>query len=266
MYKMLVLDFDDTLLRDDLTIAEKTIHALIEAEKKGIIIVFCSGRPSDSMIQVIKTLDFVHENDYFVAFNGSLIRNLKGDILSYYSIKDDELRKLVDIGRKYKVNVQLYDKDYVIVETYNDRISRYDQLSGLRAKVVDSLDAFNESTKVLYNNNNYEVLEALHNEVQSAFGNQFNIFYSKSEFLEILNSKTNKGIAVEYLAKRNNIRRDEIIAIGDSFNDLEMIEYAGLGVAMKNGREEVKKIANYITEHTNNEDGVAEVIEKFILT
>lgn len=87
---------------------------------------------------------------------------------------------------------------------------------------------------------------------------------SKPHFLEIIEGTVNKGVALAALAERLGISRQDVMAIGDSFNDLEMIQYAGVGVAMGNARKEIKQQADIVTL-TNEEDGVAEAIEQYVL-
>ena len=93
---------------------------------------------------------------------------------------------------------------------------------------------------------------------------KYTVVKSAPFFLEFMNKKVNKGVGVELLAKHLNIKQEEIITMGDAGNDLHMIEYAGMGIAMGNATNDIKTIANYITE-SNNEDGVAKAIEKFVL-
>ena len=93
---------------------------------------------------------------------------------------------------------------------------------------------------------------------------KYTVVRSTPFFLEFLNKEVNKGVGVELLAKHLGIKREEVMTFGDAGNDLHMIEYAGLGVAMANAFDEVKEAANYITD-TNENDGVAKAIEKFIL-
>ncbi len=109
-----------------------------------------------------------------------------------------------------------------------------------------------------------EVLDKAIEKLPKEVGEKYNLAKSTPYFFEVINKESNKGLGLKALADYLNVDKDEIIAVGDAGNDLDMIEFAGLGVAMENGHSNVKEAANYITK-SNNEDGVAEVVKKFIL-
>jgi hypothetical protein len=109
-----------------------------------------------------------------------------------------------------------------------------------------------------------ERINAFEKEMHDLLGPSVNFHTSQPFFLEFVDVNASKAIALEKLGAYYGIQREEMIAIGDGFNDLSMIEYAGLGVAMENAPEEIKRIADYVTL-SNENDGVAYVIEQFIL-
>lgn len=264
-YKMLVLDMDDTLLGDDLLISNDNVKALEEANKRGIIITMCSGRASKSIVSIMNGLDFVKENDYYISYNGAVINDLKGNNIFYEPVPKHIVHNLIDIGREFGVDVQLYDRKKVIVENVTSRTKAYERLNGTPISLVEDLKKYDESIKILFNYDDIAYLEKMQKYIQDLYKDEVNVFFTKPTFLEVLNNKADKGIALEYLSRYLHINREEIIAMGDSFNDKYMIEYAGMGVAMCNGRDEIKQIANYVTKCNNNEHGVAEIINKFML-
>ena len=109
------------------------------------------------------------------------------------------------------------------------------------------------------------IIKALDTKIKSYNSNNLNIYPSKPTYLEIMPSNASKTSAIEVLCKKFNIQRSEIIAMGDNYNDIDMIEFAGLGIAMGNAPDEVKQYADDITL-SNDEDGVAEAIKKYILS
>jgi Cof subfamily protein (haloacid dehalogenase superfamily) len=262
---MLVLDLDDTLLNDDIYISEDNIKALAEAKKKGIIITMCSGRPSNSIVDITKKLEIINNDDYYISYNGSVINDYMGNNIFYKPISNNILHSLIDLGKEYGVDVQIYSSEGLIVEKYTSRTKKYEQLASININIVNDLKVYNESTKVLYNYNDIKLLQKMKDHITNLYKDEVNVFFSKPTFLEVCSKEANKGLAVQYLANYLHIKQEEIIAIGDSFNDKYMIEYVGLGVAISNAREEIKEIANYVTKSNNNENGVAEVINKFIL-
>ena len=111
-----------------------------------------------------------------------------------------------------------------------------------------------------------ELLKEIEPVLKAQFGEELDIFLSAPWFLDIMPKGVNKGVGVKYLAKRLDIPMDAVIACGDSYNDISMVEAAGLGVAMKNGEEALKAVADYVTQHDCDHDGIAEVVEEFILS
>lgn len=263
-YKMLVIDLDDTLLNDRLEISQKNAEALEYAHKKGVRVVFCTGRAMVSVQKYLKLTHIYNDNDFYIPFNGAIISSIGGEII-FEKILDKKIAdKVVDIGRRNNVNIQFYDRNRLIVEKHNETTTKYEALCGMKADIIDNLLDEKMTFKVIFNSENVDALNKIKKEVENKFGSQVNTFFSKKNLLEILNKEANKGLAVQFLADYLNIKQEEVIAIGDSFNDSFMIEYAGLGVCVKNGRNEVKAIADYITKKNNNENAVAEVIYQFI--
>lgn len=263
-YKLIAIDLDDTLLNDNVEISTANLEALKYASSKGVKIVICTGRATNSVKRYIEQIESYENEDFVIVYNGSIITSSKGDVIFKKYINKELIDKLVDIGREEDVDVQLYDDNILIVERYSDRIKEYEFLSGTTANVVEDLKNENMTVKILYNCTDTIKLDRIKEKIKLECKNEVFVFYSKKTYLEVLSNECNKGIALEYLTNLLELTNDQVIAIGDSDNDIYMIEYAGLGVCMKNGRESVKKIANYITEKTNNESGIAEVIYKFI--
>lgn len=264
MYKLLVLDFDDTLLNDDLEITKGNLDAINKAMAKGVYVVFNSGRSNDSMLKYINTLGIHDDHEYFASFNGARIDTVGGENIFLRNITGDLLRRLIDLGHEFNIDTQLYD-DGMVVEKVTEITHQYCRLTNIDFRVMPNIEAIQQSTKVLFNSPNIDQLNQLKVIIETELGDCLNVFFSKPTYLEVLHKEANKGLVVKFLAERLNIKQEEIIAVGDSYNDIYMIEYAGLGVAVKNARDAVKSVADYITTTTNNEDAIKEVIDKFIL-
>lgn len=261
-YKMLVLDLDDTLLNDQLEISDANKRAIELIKNKGVKVVFCTGRPTKA-IQKYVLNSFFHRDDYHIVYNGARITNLNQHILFDKMITGNTLYELVKIGRSHHVDVQLYRDDELIVERYTPLTQRYESLSGMKAQLVEDLSKEGTTAKVLFNEDDEEQLMRIKKQIEDRFSNELTTFFSKSFYLEVLHKEASKGLALKHLAHYYKIQPEEIVAVGDSYNDMTMIEYAGMGICVKNGREAVKQQANYVTSKTNNEDAICEVIEKF---
>jgi Cof subfamily protein (haloacid dehalogenase superfamily) len=162
--------------------------------------------------------------------------------------------------------VQIYEDDIMYVSRHNE-FTCYDQkLTGLKQVVVDDFRAMvGGGCHKLLIPGDPVLLAPLESILRTYLGDSVTIFTSKPYFLEVLPAHTDKGIALAKVAEILEVKRDEVLAIGDSMNDEAMIRWAGTGVAMINGDERIRDIADYVTERTNDDDGVADVIEKFIL-
>ncbi len=264
MYKLLVLDFDDTLLKSDLSISEQNKMAIRAAKEQGVHVLFCSGRSSESMRPYIEMMDIHDKEDYFVSFNGARIDRVTGETVFNQGIKQPLLNELIDLAEEYSITLQLY-QDHMYASEKNEIIKEYIGLTSSTVEIIDDLHTLSNSTKVLFNCKDIPLLEKIQQIIKEKHDNEVNVFFSKPTYLEVLNKKANKGLAVEYMAKQLNINQSDIIAVGDSFNDSYMIRYAGLGVAVANARAEVKEIADYITKADHDHDAVAEVVNRFIL-
>ena len=138
-------------------------------------------------------------------------------------------------------------------------------MNGIEAKVVsfDDIDPNEDIIKIMFIDEP-EILEEAVKKMPKELYEKYTVVRSAPFFLEVINKESNKGVGLKALADTLGVKKEEIIACGDASNDLAMIEYAGLGVAMENATDDVKEIANYQTK-SNNEDGIAEVVNKFIL-
>lgn len=261
-YKLLALDLDDTLLSEDLTISQGNIDAIRAMDKQGVKIVLCSGRPYESMVKYLEVLDIHDEGDFIVSSNGAMIHKISGELISSTTVKGDALKALIGFGKKYDIDVQLYTPE-LTVGRITERTEHYEQLTGMVPKLSENLTVYEESIKVLFNHVAGEELENLRLELVEAFGDDYNIFYSKPNYIEFLDKKSSKGLAVAQIAKGYNIDPKDVVAMGDGFNDVSMIEYAGVGVAVANAPEGVKAKANYVTEADHNHNAIEEVYHKF---
>jgi len=143
----------------------------------------------------------------------------------------------------------------------------YLELARVRPVIVNDLIEtlqYKEPIKILAIIKDDIQVEGMEQVLKNTYGSSLNITRSKPYFLEIMNCKANKAIALQVIAQHYNIDRSEVLAIGDSYNDLEMIQWAGIGVAMGNARKQVKEVADFVTL-TNEEEGVAEALYKYVL-
>lgn len=263
-YKMVVIDVDDTLINDDRVVTPATQQALAAAAARGTIVTLATGRMFASAQKIARQINL---NVPIITYQGSLIKNLfDEEVLYERSVPSTTARYLFEYAEKNDLHIQAYYNDTLYSKTDNQRVKDYAEMSNIPYTVEPNLDRLLDYplTKILF----FEepaVCDRVGADLMNQVGHEVHITKSKPFFLEILHKEGTKGHAVEHLANHFGIGLDEVIAIGDSWNDHEMIELAGLGVAMGNAIQPLKDIADYVTL-TNNDDGVKHVIEKFILT
>ena len=265
-YKMIVLDLDDTLLRDDHTISPRTKEALMQAQEMGVKVVLASGRPTFGMQSIASELELSKYGSYILSFNGGKIINCEtGEEIFSSTLSREEVHGLYEISRREGVHIHTYLGDEIVTEDDNEFSRIESGLIGLPVRVVDSFkEAVSEpvvKTLMVYEPDRLQEVEA---KLQEELGDQFSVMRSKPYFLEFTELGVTKGTSLKQLIDVCGIKQEEVIAIGDSFNDQAMIEFAGLGVAMGNAHEEIKAIADYVTD-TNMNDGVAKVVDEFIM-
>jgi len=266
--RLLALDLDDTLLRSDLTISYQTRNAIKKAEAAGVIVVLASGRIPAAMDQFASLLGMHKKPGYLICNNGTLIQESHtGKIV--YEIRMDAKTALTafDLADAEGFPVQLYEDDIMYVSRHNEYTGYDQKLTGLRQVVVEHFRAMvaNGCHKLLIPGDP-ALLVPLESILRTYLEDSVTIFTSKPYFLELLPANTNKGTALEKVAGILGINQKDVIAIGDSMNDEAMLRWAGMGIAMANSDERIKSIADMVTTRDNDDDGVAEVIEKYILS
>ena len=266
MYKMIAVDMDGTLLKHDKTISDETIRAIKLARSKGVKLVLATGRPVAGIQRYLEELDLINIDDYAISFNGVILQNtLTKEVISQKTITLEDLNYLYELSNSLGVNMHAFTKDGLIAPSITKFTQHECDINNIEAKIVDftKLSKDTDVFKFMMIGEESELDEATKKLPKEVF-EKYTVVRSAFCFLEFINKECNKGESIITLANHLHIDINDVICIGDAGNDLHMIKYAGLGVAMGNAYPEVKEVADYITK-TNDEDGVAHVIHKFIL-
>ena len=266
-YKVLALDIDGTLTNSEKRITERTRIAIEEAAKLGVKIVIASGRPVQGIKAFADELKLKELDGYILSFNGGrLISCRTGEIIHDVKLPLQYLPEIYALSKQYGVNLMSYEGDDIITEEPFDRYLAIEaRINGLGVRKVDRLSEYIDfpiNKCLMLGDGDY--LADVEKKVYAALADHLDVYRSEPFFLEILPKGVDKAKALEGLLDKLGCDRTELMACGDGYNDLTMIRYAGMGVAMANARDEVKAEADYVTL-SNDEDGVAYVVEKFIL-
>ncbi len=265
-YEMIVLDLDDTLLLNNGKISKANKNTLKLAQEKGVKVVLASGRPTFAIKNIADELELEKYGGYILSYNGSRIVDYKTkEVLYEIDLTKEQVEKLYDLSIKYENFIHTYDGDYILTCHDNPYTYIESEITGMKIKMCEDFKASlpEKCVKVimLQSPNHLKEVEEM---LKSQIKDKMTMSITKPYFLEFMNKEVDKSKSILRLCEKLNIDIKNVIAIGDSYNDISMVEVAGLGVAMENGVEEIKKIADYVTD-TNENDGVAKVIEKYIL-
>ncbi|OXB11622.1 haloacid dehalogenase [Flavobacterium plurextorum] len=264
-YKMLVLDMDDTLLTDDHKISDLNKKVLLQAQAKGVYVVLASGRPTSAMTSYAKELELDLNDSYIISFNGAIISQAKDDqVLFEQKLTVEQIHDLYDYSVKTKTHIITYLDDEIISETDSEYIEVEKEITRMtHRKVANFKDYIDRPAVKCILLENPVYLKTVENDLIEAMPH-LSVSMSKPFFLEAAQQGIDKAASLKLLAEKLNIHQSEIIAVGNAGNDLTMIEYAGLGVWVDNVTPELRDRANVIVA-SNNNDGVAEVVQKYIL-
>ena len=263
--RILALDLDDTLLRSDLSISHRTWQAIKRTEQLGVTVVLASGRIPEAMEHSSRLLGLDKRPGYLVSNNGALIEESNsGCIIHEAPLEPSLALAICDLADAEGFAMQLYQDDIMYISRQNEYSNHDQRVTGIRPVVVENFRAMvKEGCYKLIIPGEPKILTHVESIIKTYLGDNITLFTSRPYFLEIMARNTNKGTALAKIAKILNVSADEVMAIGDSMNDEAMIRWAGTGVAMANADNRIKSIATFVTDHSNDEDGVADVIEKY---
>ena len=260
MYKLIALDIDGTLLNSEKKITNEVFNSIQEAKKSGAKVVLSTGRPLPGVTPLLDELNLNDDGDYVICFNGAVVQEVKSKkILSNIEMCHDDFVLINNLAKENNTHVHINTPTNLIIpeETPSKYTIHESTLNNIDIVSMNEEDINDDITfcKIMIIDEPEKLEEVIE---------KYTIVRSAPFFLEFLNKNANKGTALEALCNTINIPLSKSIAVGDEENDQHMIKMAGLGVAMGNARDSIKEIANYVT-CSNNEHGVAKVIDKFIL-
>ena len=267
--KLIALDLDDTLLNDDREITDLTVQALRDCAQKGIYVVLCSGRAEDAILPFVRRLQIagLEAGRFLIAINGCSIFDLHTrQNIFCKKVEPEVLLRTNELAEAEGLRSEVYTPDTIFYREETKWTKLDVDLCGLKGLAVENYEDFLKKgfTKMLVPGEPEQLLE-LQKTLRAEFKERAVIFTSKPYFLEILPPDCGKGEAVSYLAKELNIPIEKTMGFGDSMNDESLIRMCGYGVAMCNGLDAIKNIADFVTKYDNNHDGVGKFIYEEIL-
>lgn len=266
--KLVAIDMDGTLFNDNKLITKEVKAAITAAKEQDVKIVLSTGRPLSGIVSALEQLNLQQEGDYSITYNGAYVQsNHDAKVIFRRTLTHSDFLRLEKLS--HEVGVHCHTIDMNQVYTTNRDISPYTirecfmSNMSLSYRTVEEISPDMEILKMMMIDE-ASILDAGIAKIPAHFFDEYTILKSEKYYLELLNKEASKGKGVESLANYLGLDRSEIMAIGDNENDIDMIQYAGIGVAMENAIDKVKAVSDFITK-TNNQNGVAYAIEKFVL-
>lgn len=288
MYKLVAIDLDGTMLNSSGIVTERTKKAIEEAKKNGTEVIIASGRPIDSIKTIAKE---IKSENYFIAGNGAIIYDIKNDEVIYDKyLKKEKILEIIKICEQNSITYNVYtDKTilatalkYNVLYYHKENLKKqedkktnisivkdmYEYVKDMKDEKFlkmticdDSKSVFNSIIRKIRTIDGVEVLDVSHMS-RKTIKQGTEEFLIEYYYTEISSTNVDKWTAIEFLTQKLGIDKQEVIAIGDNMNDKKMIENAGLGVVMRGSTPVVVEKADVVAD-SNNEDGVAKILEKF---
>jgi Cof subfamily protein (haloacid dehalogenase superfamily) len=261
MYKLLALDLDGTLIGLDLEISQRTKAAIKQIMSRGIIVTIATGRMFQSALPFAKELNI---STPLICYEGAMIAKPDTkEILWHKPVPLSLAREAIELINKENLHINAYLDDELYVESLNEQAKLYSSISRVNPHPVGNLlDFLNREPTKLVVVGTAEQIDSINRILNEHFGNSLFIAKSYPRFCEVAHPDCSKANALSMLTDQLGIAQSEVVAIGDNPNDVNMVKWAGLGIAMANGSDETKEAADWVTGHLEK-DGVAEAIEKF---
>lgn len=261
--KLVVTDLDGTLLNKNHEVSEENKKAIRATVDLGVTVTIATGRMYSSALPYAKQLGV---DVPIITYNGALIKSVSGEVLFERYINPEVVKEVSAFCHKNNWYLQIYYNDILYFEEQNEKAKGYEALAGIRGVAVgDELYTMQDRIpKMLIITENGEESDDFVKILQERFAGKIFATKSNPTYIEIVHPKVNKAVALDVLMEKLNVTRAEVMAIGDSNNDVPMLRSAGISVAMGNANEEIKSFCTAVTEDYAH-DGVAAALRKYIL-
>lgn len=274
--KAIVLDIDGTLLTSEKKLSKLTKASLLKAQKQGVKVILASGRPTTGMLDLAEELELAKYDGYLVSYNGSKVIDVKtGEELFNQAMTVEEGKAVLEHMKQFDVTVMIDKDDYMYT---NDVFSCTLDYKGQPLNIVeyesrggkyklcekdDLAEFLDYPINKILTAGKPEYLQEVYQEMKAPFNNQLNCVFTADFYFEFTAQHIDKAKALDTVLSPLGIERKDVIAFGDGHNDITMLAYAGMGVAMENAVSELKRVADFET-NSNDEEGIANFLEQYL--
>ncbi len=259
-YQLCVLDLDDTLLDQHHQIPARNLQALHSIMNLGVTVVLASGRMHVTMLPYVNQIGL---DSPIISYNGAMVKSAAGDLWQHFKVSANLSSEILDYCFKENLQLNFYYDDTLFTRAYTDHLKLYQSRTNAPIVVEPNLSekfAGVEPTKLVIVDT-IAYTDSLLKPFKEKYANRLYVTKSSNEYLEFMPLNATKGKALQLIAERLGFTREQTIAFGDNDNDIPMIEWAGMGVAMKNARPGLLKVADAVAE-SNEDCGVALKLEE----
>lgn len=263
MYRMFASDMDGTLLNNEFTVAPATTAAIERANEAGKIFTVVSGRPIRSVLQFADTLPLQYP---FGSYNGAMIADKSGKVYYERPLEREDARLVLELAHERNTQIFLWIGQEMYGNVWDDILIRYARLSGVTPRMIENEEELLQHPflKILWYDSAENIAKWLAEFTESLKG-RMNVSTSAPEYIEFNHVDVSKGACLKKIAELLGVPLEEVIAAGDETNDIQMLREAGLGIAMKNSTDAVFEWADVVSPWTNDEDGLAKLMDKYFL-
>ena len=266
MYKAVFLDMDGTLLRSDHSVSDETIQTIRILTDKGVSVILVSARPINAVLPTFRHIG-LPASAPLITLNGSYI--VENDKPIFQAMIDLPMTtRVAEEVRPFKATIAYYLQREWFSEVKDSWTDHEQKIMDVPVGIapIETLVKDWDSRKIGPNKmmvmSEPDNITLIQQHLRSIYNGRLNIYPSKATYLEVMDTRGSKSNAVKFVSERLGLRPAEIIAMGDNYNDVEMIQFAGVGVTMGNAPDDIKAVADHVTD-TNNNDGVRKAMEKF---
>ena len=266
--KLIVSDIDGTLVNNNNEISELTSELVKKLHKKNILFSLASQRVHSSIVPFANDLEIKIP---FISLNGSLIQDSTGkEILNKSILNRKYVEKAINLAENSYVKIALCYNDHIVYTEDNSVIKDFMSRLGTTYTLVDSYDNYKDNVlEVMMSGNDRKIMKNIHRKMTLPFGLILKVKYYRSQSLqgvyniEIVKKGVNKKTGLKLLAKHLNVKRDEVMVFGDWYNDRDLFQFGGTNIALENAVDELKDMADFVSDKSNEEDGVGHFLKMF---
>lgn len=270
MIELIASDIDETIVDDTKNVPLKNTESIAKAEDMGVKVILATGRGPYELNKIPDQAGVIRDDRYIICCNGAIILRASDRVIvdsnglpfEYakaifdYAYENELEFFIYALDKKYAINLDHYEQSNVYTNDTNVELIEGDNIDFLEGQII---------LKALIKDRNIDYLHSLEVDIAAITNYDLEISYSSDMYMEINAKGVDKGIALQKVCDEYGIDIKNTLAIGDNYNDVAMIETAGIGIAVANAHLQVKEVADTVTKATNNEGAVAEAIERFIL-